>query len=64
MVSFEPSPVNYCLINFYPDRKSYMPDRFDDEYHIEPEPFIATLSLRFERTCILNVNTAKLTSQV
>ena len=45
--SFE---LNSCLMNFYPDRKSYMPDHSDDEYHIDPESFIVTISLGSERT--------------
>jgi hypothetical protein len=42
--------LNSCLINYYPDRKSYMPDHSDDELHIDPDSFIVTLSLGSERT--------------
>ena len=42
--------LNSCLINFYPDRRSYMPDHSDDADHIDPESFIVTLSLGSERT--------------
>ena len=47
---FPPFRLNSCFTNFYPYRKSCMPDHSDYEYHIDPESFIITLSLRSERT--------------
>ena len=45
--SFE---LNSCLINFYPDHKSCMPDHSDDEQAIDENSFIVTVSLGCDRT--------------
>ena len=37
--------LNSCLINYYPDPWSYMPDHSDNEHYIEPLSFIVTISL-------------------
>ena len=47
--SFE---LNSCLINIYPDNKSFMPDNSDDEQIIDSNSFIVTLSLGSE--CIMH----------
>ena len=54
--SFE---LNSCLINYYPDRKSYMPDHSDDEHQIDPDSFIVTLSLGSERTMYFKLKHSK-----
>ena len=42
--------VNSCLINYYPDSKSSIPDHSDDEIEIDDNSFIVTLSLGSDRT--------------
>ena len=37
--------LNSCLINYYPDDRSCMPDHSDNEICIEPHTFIVTISL-------------------
>ena len=51
--------LNSCLINFYPDQKSFMPDHSDDEYSIDPESFIVTLSLGSDRTMHFKLKNSK-----
>jgi len=51
--------LNSCLINFYPDQKSFMPDHSDDEYSIDPESFIVTLSLGCDRTMLFKLKSSK-----
>ncbi len=44
--------LNSCLINYYPDSKSIMPDHSDNETYIEPFTFIVTVSLGSSRNMI------------
>ena len=48
--SFPNLQLNSCLINYYPDNQSSMPDHSDDELHIDNDSFIVTLSLGANRT--------------
>ena len=41
--------LNSCLINYYPDNSSSIPDHSDDERHIAENSFIVTISLGSSR---------------
>ena len=42
--------LNSCLINYYPDSDSYIPDHSDDESSIADNSYILTISLGAHRT--------------
>ena len=41
--------LNSCLINYYPDKKCFIPDHVDDEDYIAKNSFIVTISLGASR---------------
>ena len=47
--NFRELDLNSCLINFYPDCNSHIPDHSDNESHIAQSSYILTISLGSSR---------------